>query len=156
MNDDSSIARLADSLRACAATLRPGDRLPSSREIVNTHAVSPGTVSKAIAKLVAEGRRRHPPGRGRVHRHAHDNPNETDPSWQTVALSDRVIDEAPLTSILQQPAEGVIPLTGGYLNPVLRPVQGAQRRRDQGGQAAGRLVDAAPLRHPGTADLVRR
>ncbi|WP_066364998.1 PLP-dependent aminotransferase family protein [Herbidospora mongoliensis] len=122
MIDDSSIARLADTLRARAAALRPGDRLPSSREIVQAHSVSPGTVSKAIAKLVAEGVVVTRPGAGAFvasppRRH------ETDPSWQTVALSDRVIDEAPLTSILQQPADGVIPLTGGYLNPVLRPTK---------------------------------
>ncbi|TKK81216.1 PLP-dependent aminotransferase family protein [Herbidospora galbida] len=122
MNDDSSIARLADSLKAQAASLRPGDRLPSSREIVQAHGVSPVTVSKAVARLVAEGVVTTRPGAGAFVA-APPRPRETDPSWQTVALGGRVVDEAALTSILQQPAEGVIPLTGGYLNPVLRPTK---------------------------------
>ncbi|MFI6498569.1 PLP-dependent aminotransferase family protein [Nonomuraea typhae] len=123
MNNDSSIAHIAAVLREEVARLQPGDRLPSSREIMRRHGVSPVTVSRAIGQLTAEGRVVTRPGAGAfVARQATRSPAaEPDTSWQTVALGDRVVDDQAVTSLLAAPPDHVIPLTGGYLNPALRP-----------------------------------
>lgn len=123
MNNDSSIAQIAAMLREEADRLGPGVRLPSSREIMRRHNVSPVTVSRAIGQLAAEGRVVAKPGSGvfvaqRVGRAAQD---AVDLSWQTVALGDRVVDEGPISVLLGTAAEGVVPLTGGYLRAGLRP-----------------------------------
>ncbi|MER6172420.1 PLP-dependent aminotransferase family protein [Streptosporangium sp. NPDC001681] len=122
MNDDSSIARLAATLRDEIGRLRPGDRLPSSRELVRLHNVSPVTVSRAIGRLAAEGRVITKPGSGAYVAPAitHGG-DDTDMSWQTVALGDRMVDDSGVSGLLASPPEGVIPLTGGYLNTALRP-----------------------------------
>ncbi|MFC4529614.1 PLP-dependent aminotransferase family protein [Sphaerisporangium dianthi] len=123
MNDDSSIVRIAASLREEAARLRPGDRLPSSRELVRRHGVSPVTVSRALAALAAEGRVITRPGSGAfvAHSVAATTGEAADLSWQTVSLGDRSVDDAAVAGLLTPPPEGVIPLTGGYLHPGLRP-----------------------------------
>ncbi|MFJ2030960.1 PLP-dependent aminotransferase family protein [Streptosporangium sp. NPDC087985] len=122
MNDDSSIVRLAAMLRAEAERLRPGDRLPSSRELMRLHGVSPVTVSRALARLAAEGRVVTRPGSGTYVAPAVTRSNGTaDLSWQTVALGDRTVDDTAVSGLLTPPPDGVIPLTGGYLNPALRP-----------------------------------
>ncbi|MEU0478670.1 PLP-dependent aminotransferase family protein [Streptosporangium sp. NPDC006013] len=122
MNDDSSIARLAATLREEIGRLRPGDRLPSSRELVRLHNVSPVTVSRAIGRLSAEGRVITKPGSGAyVAPAVTHGADSADMSWQTVALGDRVVDDSGVTGLLTPPPDGVIPLTGGYLNPALRP-----------------------------------
>ncbi|MGW4638778.1 aminotransferase-like domain-containing protein [Sphaerisporangium sp. NPDC004334] len=123
MNDDSSIVRIAASLREEAARLRPGDRLPSSRELVRRHKVSPVTVSRALAALAAEGRVVTRPGSGAfvAPSVAATTGEATDLSWQTVSLGDRSVDDAAVAGLLTPPPEGVIPLAGGYLHPGLRP-----------------------------------
>ncbi|MEU4831924.1 PLP-dependent aminotransferase family protein [Streptosporangium sp. NPDC023615] len=122
MNDDSSIVRLAAVLREEIGRLRPGDRLPSSRELVRSHGVSPVTVSRAIGRLAAEGRVITKPGSGAyVAPAVTRGGDDADMSWQTVALGDRVVDDSAIASLLARPPEGVIPLSGGYLNPALRP-----------------------------------
>ncbi|GAA4581898.1 PLP-dependent aminotransferase family protein [Planotetraspora phitsanulokensis] len=116
--------RLAAILRKEVDASRPGERLPSSREIMRRHGVSPVTVSRAIAQLAAEGRVVTRPGSGAfvapVRAPAAEAP---DLSWQTVSLGDRVVDDSGVVSLLVQPPDGVIPLTGGYLNAELRPVR---------------------------------
>ncbi|TQS29873.1 PLP-dependent aminotransferase family protein [Microbispora sp. KK1-11] len=124
MNDDSSIVRLAAILREETERSRPGERLPSSREIMRRHGVGPVTVSRAIAQLAAEGRVVTRPGAGVFVAPARRPVAEApDLSWQTVALGDRVVDDSATASLLAQPPDGVVPLTGGYLNPDLRPVK---------------------------------
>ncbi|WP_406317766.1 PLP-dependent aminotransferase family protein [Streptosporangium sp. NBC_01639] len=124
MNDDSSIVRLAAMIRTEAARLRPGDRLPSSRELMRLHGVSPVTVSRALARLAAEGRVIIRPGSGTYVAPVLKRPSDAvDLSWQTVALGDRVVDDTVVSGLLTPPPEGVIPLTGGYLNPALRPTK---------------------------------
>ncbi|QYC39631.1 putative HTH-type transcriptional regulator YdcR [Nonomuraea coxensis DSM 45129] len=124
MSNDSSIAHIAAILREEAARLGPGARLPSSREIMRTHNVSPVTVSRAIGQLAAEGRVVTRPGSGAfvTHPQRTDAGRESaDLSWQTVALGDRVVDAGPVAALLAEAPEGVVPLTGGYLPPGLRP-----------------------------------
>ncbi|MGH3242576.1 MAG: GntR family transcriptional regulator, partial [Spirillospora sp.] len=55
MKHDSSVAALADSLRADVRRMGAGERLPSSRSLVERHRVSPVTVSRALGLLAAEG-----------------------------------------------------------------------------------------------------
>ncbi|HEX4817313.1 MAG TPA: PLP-dependent aminotransferase family protein, partial [Nonomuraea sp.] len=123
MNNDSSIAQIAAILREEAARLGPGARLPSSREIMRRHNVSPVTVSRALGQLAAEGRVVTRPGSGAfVARHQVTAGQEAaDLSWQTVALGDRVVDDGPVAALLAPVPEGAVPLTGGYLNAGLRP-----------------------------------
>lgn len=122
MDNDSSIAQIAAILRDEVTRLRPGDRLPSSREIMRRHNVGPVTVSRAIGRLAAEGRVVTRPGSGAFVAHPPERPAEAaDLSWQTVALGDRVVDESAVVNLLSGAPEGVVPLTGGYLHPGLRP-----------------------------------
>ncbi|MFI7451169.1 PLP-dependent aminotransferase family protein [Nonomuraea sp. NPDC049714] len=122
MDNDSSIAQIAAILREEAGRLRPGDRLPSSREIMRRHGVSPVTVSRALGQLTAEGRVITRPGSGAfVAARREWAPDAADFSWQTVALGDRVIDEEPVAALLRVAPEGAVPLTGGYLPAGLRP-----------------------------------
>ncbi|MFI7634496.1 PLP-dependent aminotransferase family protein [Nonomuraea sp. NPDC049400] len=122
MNNDSSIAQIAAVLREEAVRLGPGARLPSSREIMRRHNVSPVTVSRAIGQLAAEGRVVAKPGSGVfVTPQVTGGRDAADLSWQTVALGDRVVDGEPVASLLAGAADGVVPLTGGYLPPGLRP-----------------------------------
>jgi DNA-binding transcriptional MocR family regulator len=128
MYQDSSIAGLAAILRDEAAGLRPGDRLPSSRALMERHRVSPITVSRALALLAAEGLVVTRPGSGtfvaarpvQPSRSA-AAPEPADFDWQSVALGDRTIAAAAVRALLTPPADGTIALSGGYLPPSLRP-----------------------------------
>ncbi|MFC4584575.1 aminotransferase-like domain-containing protein [Sphaerisporangium corydalis] len=121
MNDDSSIVRVAALLREETGRLRPGDRLPSSRELMRRHGVSPVTVSRALATLAAEGRVVTRPGSGAFVADTPAPGDTLDLSWQTVSLGDRSVDDSAVSGLLTPPPDGVIPLTGGYLHPGLRP-----------------------------------
>ncbi|HEY6379113.1 MAG TPA: PLP-dependent aminotransferase family protein [Candidatus Dormibacteraeota bacterium] len=125
MSDSSSIQRLAASLRSEAAALDSGSRLPSTRELVARHGVSPVTVSRALAALAAEGLVTTRPGAGTFVAPsppaAHAAP--VDMSWQTVALGDRAIDGSRMSLYLDPPAPGVISLGSGYLHPSLLPTR---------------------------------
>ncbi|MEU1731124.1 PLP-dependent aminotransferase family protein [Streptosporangium sp. NPDC020145] len=118
------MVRLAAILREEAGRLRPGDRLPSSRELMRVHGVSPVTVSRALSRLTTEGRVIVRPGSGTYVAPAQARvENAPDLSWQTVALGDRVVDDTDVVGLLTPPPEGVVPLTGGYLNPSIRPAR---------------------------------
>lgn len=122
MNDSSSLAALLVSLRTVADALSPGDRLPSSRELVHQHQVSPVTVSRAIAALAAEGVVVSRPGSGTyVAARAPLGAASSDTSWQTVTLTDRAVDTRSLTDGLGAPSAGTIRLDGGYLHQSLQP-----------------------------------
>ncbi|GAA0364807.1 PLP-dependent aminotransferase family protein [Actinoallomurus spadix] len=125
MNNDSSIAGLAQELRAEIARLRPGDRLPSSRSLMSRHQVSPVTVARAIRLLAAEGLLVARPGSGTyVAERPRPAPAEpADLDWQAVALGDRTVDAEGVVGLLSQAPEGVIALSGGYLAPALQPVR---------------------------------
>ncbi len=122
MNDDSTMVALADSLRRLADRLAPGDRLPSSRELVAEHQVSPVTVSRAIARLVAEGVVVTRTGSGTfVASRARRESAIADTAWQTVALADRSVGTDQITAALGPSPEGTILLDGGYLHRSLQP-----------------------------------
>ncbi|GAA4229242.1 PLP-dependent aminotransferase family protein [Actinomadura meridiana] len=118
------MAALADSLRSDVRRMRPGERLPSSRSLVERHRVSPVTVSRALGLLAAEGLVVTRPGSGAFAAERREAAAEpADFGWQAVTLGDRSVDAAGVSWLLTPPPEGVIPLSGGYLHPALQPVR---------------------------------
>jgi DNA-binding transcriptional MocR family regulator len=156
MQQSSSAGNLADTLRRDLRHYSEGEKLPSNRALMERYQVSPVTVSRAIAVLVAEGAVTSRPGAGvfRVVPHAGPEPSG-DVSWQEVALSagsgsgsdsgpaagsPRGPDASGLLATLATPPLDVIDLNGGYLHPSLQPERAL----------AGALARAG--RRPGTWD----
>ncbi|MFB6782788.1 PLP-dependent aminotransferase family protein [Streptomyces sp. NPDC056352] len=130
MQERSSVAELASSLRGELNRYSPGGKLPSSRALVERYRVSPVTVSRAIAQLAAEGLVVTRPGSGAFRAEPRaDVPPPGDTSWQEVSLSGdggpevvpRTVDASGVLVTLAAPPPGVIELNGGYLHPSLQP-----------------------------------
>ncbi|MER5885827.1 PLP-dependent aminotransferase family protein [Streptomyces sp. NPDC001941] len=130
MQERSSVAELADSLRRELDRYSPGGKLPSSRALVERYRVSPVTVSRALARLAAEGLVVTRPGAGayRAEPQARTVP-AGDTSWQEVSLSadgaaevvPRSVDASGVLATLSAPPPGVVEFNGGYLHPSLQP-----------------------------------
>lgn len=143
MSDGST--SLVDRLRAEVALLAPDDRLPSSRELMARHQVGPGTVSRAVAALAAEGLVVTRPGSGTFvapHRPGRAEPADT--GWQSLALGERTIDAGALADSPADAPDGTIMLDGGYLHRELQPTKAltaaavrAARRPDAWDRASG-------------------
>ncbi len=123
MHNGSSIERVALAVRESARVMRPGERLPSTRELTARYGVSPVTLSRALAGLAAEGVLVTRPGSGtyvaewsRRHTAA-----PADLSWQTLALGDRTIDATSIGFLLQTEGIEAVSLAGGYPHPSLLP-----------------------------------
>ncbi|MBC6462372.1 PLP-dependent aminotransferase family protein [Actinomadura sp. HBU206391] len=125
MHEDSSIAILTGTLRGQISGLRPGERLPSSRELMERHRVSPVTVSRALGVLAAEGLVVTRPGSGTyvADRRPAVAGRAPDFDWQSVALGDRTVDAGGVRGLLTPPPEGAVALSGGYLHPSLQPLR---------------------------------
>lgn len=124
MSNGSSIDRVIADLRRLAAAGRAGEPLPSSRELIARHRVGPVTVSRAIAKLVAEGVVVTEPGRGTFVAARRDaRRQQSDLGWQTVALQDRPAGGEELIRLLAPSDPGTLVLATGYLDPALRPTR---------------------------------
>ncbi|NYH50701.1 DNA-binding transcriptional MocR family regulator [Nocardiopsis arvandica] len=133
MKKNSSVADLRDRLRMAFDRYPPGEKLPSSRSLVEQYGVSPVTVSRAVARLAAEGFLVTRPGAGSF-RARNERPARApeDTSWQEVALSaepatapgeglPRSVDDTGVLATLSVPLPGVTGLHGGYLHASLRP-----------------------------------
>ncbi|MHA6763714.1 aminotransferase-like domain-containing protein [Streptacidiphilus sp. PAMC 29251] len=127
MNERSSVAALAESLRRELHRYPDGRMLPPSRALMAEYHVSPGTVARAIAVLAAEGLVVARPGAGvfRVRARGSATRQPGDLSWQQVALSSgagsRGVDASGVLATLTIPPPDVIDLNGGYLHPSLQP-----------------------------------
>ncbi|GAA2743952.1 PLP-dependent aminotransferase family protein [Kitasatospora cinereorecta] len=153
MSDGSSTEALTAILRTEIAALAPGDRLPSSRDLIARHGVGPVTVSRAIAQLAAEGLVVTRPGSGTYvadRRRASDE-GAADTSWQTVALAGRAFDPGAADGPSEDLPPGTIALSGGYLHENLQPTRAlgaalarAARRPDAWHRAPA--AGLAPLR----------
>ncbi|MGD6746616.1 PLP-dependent aminotransferase family protein [Streptomyces sp. BH106] len=130
MQQSSSVGELAKQLRSELNRYSPGEKLPSSRVLVDRFKVSPVTVSRALARLAAEGLVVTRPGAGAYRAEARASAGPVgDTSWQEVALSadaatevvPRAVDAAGVLVTLSPPPPGVIELNTGYLHPVLQP-----------------------------------
>ncbi|WP_205697753.1 PLP-dependent aminotransferase family protein [Conexibacter sp. SYSU D00693] len=126
MSEDNTRTRVIDDLRATAASLSPGTKLPSVRELMARHRASPVTVQRAISALAAEGVVEPRPGRGTFVAQAPVASVAVRPpdlAWQDVALADRPpVPGASLQQLLGTPPPGAVTLTNGYLEPALQPV----------------------------------
>src|SRR3954451_7226015 len=125
MSESSTIEALASNLRGRIAALAPGDRLPSNRELVRRHGVSPVTVARAVAVLAAEGAVVTRPGSGTfvAARRPGRDPAGVDTSWQSVVLGDRMVETHAVTDLLDPPPDGAITMAGGYLHRSLQPTR---------------------------------
>lgn len=124
------MGELANSLRAELNRYSPGEKLPSSRALVERYHVSPVTVTRALARLAAEGLVVTRPGAGAYRAEPRDRtPVAGDTSWQEVALSadtatelvPRSVDASGVLVTLSAPPPGVVEFNGGYLHPSLQP-----------------------------------
>ncbi|MFD9075994.1 aminotransferase class I/II-fold pyridoxal phosphate-dependent enzyme, partial [Streptomyces lasiicapitis] len=125
MNDSSTSGELADRLRTLLSRLSPGDRLPSSRELIKEYRVGPATVARAIAALAAEGAVVTRPGSGTyvAQRTRHHDEAAADTDWQTVALTDRAVDTHLMAEPLGPPPAGTITMDSGYVHRSLQPTR---------------------------------
>jgi DNA-binding transcriptional MocR family regulator len=130
MQERSSVAELAEVLRRELNRYSPGEKLPSSRALVERHRVSPVTVSRALAALAAEGLVVTRPGAGAFRAAPRvEAPRAGDTSWQEVALSvetpgesvPRSVDASAVVATLAAPPPGILELNGGYPHPSLQP-----------------------------------
>ncbi|KIF70694.1 GntR family transcriptional regulator [Streptomyces sp. AcH 505] len=146
MHEGSSVAELTKSLRQELDRYSPGGKLPSSRALVERYRVSPVTVSRALAGLVAEGLVVSRPGAGVFRAHPRATPPPLgDTSWQEVALSadaatdavPRSVDASGVLVTLAAPAPGVIEFNSGYLHSVLQPEQAMAAALARAGRRPG-------------------
>ncbi|MDN3295275.1 PLP-dependent aminotransferase family protein [Streptomyces ficellus] len=130
MQERSSVAELASTLKRELNRYSPGGKLPSSRALVERYRVSPVTVSRALAQLAAEGLVVTRPGAGAFRAQPRTGtPPPGDTSWQEVTLSadaatelvPRSVDASGVLVTLAAPPTGVVEFNGGYLHPSLQP-----------------------------------
>lgn len=79
------------------------------------------TVAEAIRHLAAQGLIDARPGKGTYVAARPQETQESDLSWQTVALGPRRPGEDEMQALLALPPSGAIPLSGGYLDADLQP-----------------------------------
>lgn len=124
-NSITTAGALAERLRDEIDRLAPGDRLPSTRALVDAHRVSPVTVSRALAALGAEGLLITRPGAGTFKAQPVPHSALVDYSWQTVALAERTISAEGISTMMagRDPDDGGIALNVGYLHASMMPVR---------------------------------
>ncbi|MEU4687079.1 PLP-dependent aminotransferase family protein [Streptomyces xinghaiensis] len=150
MHERSSVGELAETLRSEVGRYSPGEKLPSSRALVERYRVSPVTVSRALSALVAEGLVVTRPGAGAFRaRPAAAASRPADTSWQEVALSaepagsapgeplPRAVDATGLLATLAAPPSGVIEFNGGYPHPSLQPERALAAAVSRAGRRPG-------------------
>ncbi|MEU5191101.1 PLP-dependent aminotransferase family protein [Streptomyces klenkii] len=146
MYERNSVAELAEALKRELDRYSPGEKLPSSRALVERFRVSPVTVSRALATLAAEGLVTTRPGAGAFRTAPHAAPVRLgDTSWQQVALSaesaaeaiPRAVDATGVLTTLAEPPPGVIELSGGYLHPSLQPERALAAALGRAGRRPG-------------------
>ncbi|MYZ09709.1 aminotransferase class I/II-fold pyridoxal phosphate-dependent enzyme [Streptomyces sp. SID2999] len=137
---------LAEQLRRELDRYSPGGKLPSSRALVERFRVSPVTVSRALARLAAEGLVVTRPGAGAFRAGPRAAaPPAGDTSWQEVALSadaagdvvPRTVDASGVMVSLPAPPPGVLELSGGYPHPSLQPEQAMAAALARAGRRPG-------------------
>jgi DNA-binding transcriptional MocR family regulator len=115
MRESNSVATVLQALRHDARRLDPGARLPSVRQLMARHRVSPGTVRQAMARLVDEGVLDARPGHGTFLAAAPvATPVAADFGWQGIALGAGRITADDVAALLAGAPAGAINLAGGY------------------------------------------
>ena len=103
---------------------RPGDRLPSVRELMRRHGAGPVTVQRAVHLLAGARAGRGAPRPRHVRRRARRRAargRRPTTRWQTLALGPRRLDTLDLEHLLRPPPPGVLVLSTGYLPDDLQP-----------------------------------
>ncbi|WP_055492790.1 PLP-dependent aminotransferase family protein [Streptomyces sp. TP-A0356] len=146
MQERSSVGDLANSLRTEMKRYSPGEKLPSSRALVERFRVSPVTVTRALAQLAAEGLVVTRPGAGAFRAEPRAaSPAVGDTAWQEVALSadasaelvPRSVDASGVVVSLTAPPAGVVEFNGGYLHPSLQPERAMGAALSRAGRRPG-------------------
>jgi DNA-binding transcriptional MocR family regulator len=146
MQESSSVAELASHLRRDLKRYSTGEKLPSSRALVERFRVSPVTVSRALAQLAAEGLVVTRPGAGAFRAEPRAAaPAVGDTAWQEVALSadasaelvPRTVDASGVVVSLATPPTGVVEFNGGYLHPSLQPERAMGAALSRAGRRPG-------------------
>ncbi|MET8972426.1 PLP-dependent aminotransferase family protein [Streptomyces hydrogenans] len=145
MDERSSVAELAKSLKAELDRYSPGGKLPSSRALVERYRVSPVTVTRALARLAAEGLVVTRPGAGAFRAETPAPTATGDTSWQELALSadaatelvPRAVDASGVLVTLAAPPPGVVEFNGGYLHPSLQPERALSAALARAGRRPG-------------------
>ncbi|WP_121745982.1 PLP-dependent aminotransferase family protein [Streptomyces sp. E2N166] len=146
MHERSSVADLANQLRRELDRYSPGEKLPSSRALVDRFRVSPVTVSRALAQLAAEGLVVTRPGAGAFRARQRESAvSSGDTSWQEVALSadgaadlvPRSVDASGVLVSLAAPPPGVVEFNGGYLHTSLQPERAMAAALSRAGRRPG-------------------
>jgi DNA-binding transcriptional MocR family regulator len=159
MQERSSVDELVSRLRSELKRYSPGEKLQSSRALVERYRVSPVTVSRALAQLAAEGLVVTRPGAGAFRAEPRaESPVAGDTAWQEVALSadaftelvPRGVDASGVLISLAAPPSGVVDFNGGYLHPSLQPDRAMGAALSRAGRRPG--VWARPPVE-GTAEL---
>ncbi|MBP2472592.1 DNA-binding transcriptional MocR family regulator [Crossiella equi] len=123
MNDDNAARRVIQELRAHVTAAAPGSKLPSVRDLMARHHVSPVTVQRVLRELAVEGLVETRPGRGSYVAQRQVAVTEVaDLSWQSVAMGERRAGEEALPELLAMPRPEAIPLSAGYPETALQPV----------------------------------
>jgi DNA-binding transcriptional MocR family regulator len=151
MPDGNTATAVLEDLEAAAAAGRPGDRLPSVRELMRRHGAGPVTVQRAVHLLARRGIVEARPGQGTFVAPPPTAPAASDFAWQTVALGARMLDAVALEQLLRPPPPGILVLSSGYLPEDLQPRGAlgqalARAARRPGAWAALPAEGLAPLR----------
>ena len=159
MPDGNTLASIVEELETAAAAGRPGDRMPSVRELMRRHGAGPATVQRAVHLLVRRRIVEARPGRGTFVAARAPAAAPPDHAWQTVALGART----PRRGIARAHAR---PAGAGHARALDRLSAGraaaAGRARpgaEPGGAAAGRVgrdADGGPRAAAGPARRVAR
>ena len=122
MPHDNGYERVTQDLRVSLVEARPGDRLPSVRELMARHRASPVTVQRAIARLAEEGLVEPRPGRGTFVAEGGSRPDDhPDLGWQVLALGDPAPGVDALHAHIRLAPPGAISLSSGYPDESLQP-----------------------------------
>ncbi|MFF2629816.1 PLP-dependent aminotransferase family protein [Kitasatospora griseola] len=140
-----TVQELTEALRGTVLRYSPGERIPSSRELVERYRVSPVSVSRAIRELVAEGVVVARPGAGVFRAEPRPAPlPQGDFSWQEVALSAeagappaRTVDAAGVLTALALAPPEVIDLNSGYPHASLLPERALAGALSRAGRRPG-------------------
>jgi len=107
-------------LRRLVSGSSAGTKLPSVRELIRRHAVSPLTVQRIVAGLAREGLVEARPGSGTFVTPT-PGPWPVDVSWQTVALGSRPMPGETLSELTADIPPGMLSLATGYTDESLWP-----------------------------------
>ncbi len=101
---------------------RPGERLPTTRALVERHGVSPVTVQRALRELASRGLIYTRPGQGTFIAAPPAPRSAGRFEWQTLVLGERPATLEAFGELFAPPRTDVLPLGSGYLDAGLQPL----------------------------------